>query len=43
MSGLTWKHFFVIFAIGTLAVLMAPKTIPLIQGLPIVGGVIQSL
>lgn len=40
---MTWKHGLIIFGIATLAVLMAPKTIPLIQGLPVVGGIINSL
>lgn len=33
----------IIFAIATLAVLMAPKTIPLVQGLPVIGGLVNSL
>lgn len=43
MQEFKFKHFAAIFGIAILAILLAPRLIPTIKSLPIVGGVVSSL
>lgn len=43
MQEFKFKHFAAIFGIAMLAILLAPKVIPTLSSLPIVGGVLSNL
>lgn len=43
MKEFNVKHFAVVFGIAILAIILAPRVVPIIKSLPIVGGLIASL